>query len=411
MMLAKNVKKVKEKASVVEAIAHLDKDFARFEIVRAAKSEAVVEQHAAVGDVNGLKVDGEALAEIFSDRKIKRDVRLEVVSGIRGSGSPVGKARGVGDVRGRVGMPRQSILAPNMKRVALIMIEEAATAAEGEIGEAAIDAATTERELIGISQINLAAVTDARGAHSEFPAVDARTLDGDGEKEIGIVEIVVIEEVPGAREEVGGVERPAVKGNSGAELMLFVALPMERDKTEVLSAGGLQEGAGNGQQGRRLIKVAIETAENPVEFWDAHRGANARAAGVLKHATGKMSLAKAGVEREPGSGFQLVLGVNRHKAPRGIVDFRRTEPNALLRIVAEQPKEFIILLREAEQAGAQIVALHHPRERGLAAFVLGSAVLGRGSGKILRAAAIARGVVVIAWRGLEHQDLIEGAKL
>ncbi len=140
-------------------------------------------------------------------------------------------------------MPRQSVIAANMKGVALIMIEESATAAEGEIGEAAINAAATEGELIGISQINLAAVMDVRGAQGNFPTVGARTLDSDGEKEIGIVEIVVIEEVPGAGEEIAGVERPAAKGNSDAELMLFVALAVERDKAEVLSAGGLQERA------------------------------------------------------------------------------------------------------------------------------------------------------------------------
>jgi len=84
-MLAKNVKKVKEKASVVEAIAHLDKDFARFEEVCAAKSEAIVEQHTAVGDIDRLNVDREALAEMFAKRKIKSSVRLEMVSRIRGS--------------------------------------------------------------------------------------------------------------------------------------------------------------------------------------------------------------------------------------------------------------------------------------------------------------------------------------
>ncbi len=108
-----------------------------------------------------------------------------------------------------------------------------------------------------------------------------------------------------------------------------------------------------------------------------------------------MTLAKAGIEREPGSGFQLVLGVNRGKVPRGVVDFRRAEAYALLRIATQQSKPLTVLLREAEQPGAQIVALHDPRERGLAAFVLGSAVLGRGSGKILHAAVVVRGIVMV----------------
>jgi hypothetical protein len=40
--------------SVVEAIAQLNEDFARVEIVGAAKGEAVVEKGAAVGDVDSV---------------------------------------------------------------------------------------------------------------------------------------------------------------------------------------------------------------------------------------------------------------------------------------------------------------------------------------------------------------------
>jgi hypothetical protein len=54
--------------SIVKAIAQLDENFARFEKVRAAEGEAVVEQHAAIGDVDGLQIDGEALAELFAER-------------------------------------------------------------------------------------------------------------------------------------------------------------------------------------------------------------------------------------------------------------------------------------------------------------------------------------------------------
>src|SRR5437879_194363 len=93
--------------SIVKAIAQLDEHFARLEKVRAAEGEAVVEQHAAIGDGDGLQIDGEALAETLGER--------------------------------------------------------------------------------------------------EFPAVDASTFNGDGNENLRIVEIVVVEEVAGSSEKVVGV--------------------------------------------------------------------------------------------------------------------------------------------------------------------------------------------------------------
>ena len=112
----------------------------------------------------------------------------------------------------------------------LVVVEKATTAAEGKISQAAVDAAAAEGKLIRISEIHLTAITKAGRAQGELPAADARAFDGDGEKEIGIVEIVVVKEVCGAREKVIGVKGPTAQGNGDAELMLFVALAVKRDE-------------------------------------------------------------------------------------------------------------------------------------------------------------------------------------
>ncbi len=52
----------------MEAVAQLDEELPRVEKVRSAKCEAVVEQNAAVGDIDGAHGDGQALAEIFAQR-------------------------------------------------------------------------------------------------------------------------------------------------------------------------------------------------------------------------------------------------------------------------------------------------------------------------------------------------------
>src|SRR2546427_5163693 len=152
----------------MEAIAELDKDFARFEVVGAAEGEAVVEQHATVGNVEGLEIDGKALPKFLAKRKIKSGVRREVLAGILRSLVLVGEAGCVGNVGRGIGMPRQGELAAKVQRVALIVVEQAATAAEREISEAAVDAAAAERELIRISEINLAAAQQARRAEGKL---------------------------------------------------------------------------------------------------------------------------------------------------------------------------------------------------------------------------------------------------
>ena len=50
----------------MKPIAQLNENFARVKVVSAAEGEAIVEKDAAVGDVCGLQVEGEAFAEIFA---------------------------------------------------------------------------------------------------------------------------------------------------------------------------------------------------------------------------------------------------------------------------------------------------------------------------------------------------------
>ena len=89
----------------MEAVAQLDKDFARFEVVGAAEREAIVEQHAAVDNVEGLEIDGKALAKFLANRKIKRGVGLEMIARSHRRLVAIGEAGGVGDVGRSIGVP------------------------------------------------------------------------------------------------------------------------------------------------------------------------------------------------------------------------------------------------------------------------------------------------------------------
>ena len=51
--------------------------------MRSAKSEAVIQQNAAVCDVDTLNIYGKALAKILADGEVERGVRLEMIAGNR----------------------------------------------------------------------------------------------------------------------------------------------------------------------------------------------------------------------------------------------------------------------------------------------------------------------------------------
>src|SRR4029077_20396832 len=66
--------------SVIKAIANLRKNLARIQIVRSAKGKAVVQQYAAVCDVDSLDIYGETLPKVLADGKVERGMRLEMVA-------------------------------------------------------------------------------------------------------------------------------------------------------------------------------------------------------------------------------------------------------------------------------------------------------------------------------------------
>ena len=64
----------------MKTVANLDVGFARVQVVSSAESKTVVEQNAAIGNVDGLHIGGESLAKLLTERKVKRGVRLEMIA-------------------------------------------------------------------------------------------------------------------------------------------------------------------------------------------------------------------------------------------------------------------------------------------------------------------------------------------
>ena len=87
--------------------------------------------------------------------------------------------------------------------------------------------------------MDLSAIGDAWRAESEFPSANDCLGDGDGEEEVGLADVVMIEEIHDVGAEVIGVENPAVIGDGDSELVFFIALAVERNESQAV---GLCEG-------------------------------------------------------------------------------------------------------------------------------------------------------------------------
>ena len=119
--------------------------------------------------------------------------------------------------------------------------------ADGGADEAAGDVAALLGDLVGVGEVGLAEASDAGRAECQLPGADQRAVDGDGEVDAGVADVGVVEEVVDAVLEGTGVEQPAAEGNLQAELVLLVALAMQRDEGGAVGIGVGEDGAGGGE--------------------------------------------------------------------------------------------------------------------------------------------------------------------
>src|ERR1700674_4680683 len=129
--------------------------------------------------------------------------------------------------------------------------------------------------------------------HRHLPALNQRSLHRYRDEDARFADIAVIEKIVGTGLESIGVQQPPVQRDLYPKLVLLVALAMQRDKGGVVTVGKLQHWTGKAGKRRRLIEMAIKTAEYPVQLRDEHRGANPRIDCVLHHPRFHMRLPQA----------------------------------------------------------------------------------------------------------------------
>ncbi len=176
----------------------------------------------------------------------------------------------------------------------------------------------------------------------------------------------MVEEVGGANEKVVGIQDPAFERDGQAELVLFIAFAGQRCEIQLLLVLDSVQGRPRKRaKGRRLIKMAVKAAENPMKFGNLHGSAYARARGVLGEFAGKMRLAEPGVQREPGSWLELVLDKCGNQAASGTLPL-----GEIAAVGIKHAEELIVLLRETVKAHPRVVASFNPGNIRLATFVL-----------------------------------------
>jgi hypothetical protein len=76
--------------------------------------------------------------------------------------------------------------------------------------------------------MSLTSIPEPRGAQRHFRGANPRSRHGNRDKNVGLADVVVVEEVYAARFEIVDVQSPTANRNRDAELMLLIALAMQR---------------------------------------------------------------------------------------------------------------------------------------------------------------------------------------
>ena len=108
----------------------------------------------------------------------------------------------------------------------------------GEIGKTAIDRARGLGDLIGVRQMDLTTLGNARRPQGQLPASNFGPLNGDRQAQARS-DAAVVEEVVGIGLEVVGVEHPPAVRNGDSELMFFVAFSKQGKEPATVGAAKL----------------------------------------------------------------------------------------------------------------------------------------------------------------------------
>src|SRR5450432_550776 len=123
-------------------------------------------------------------------------------------------------------------------------------------------------------------------------------LNGEREKQVGVPDGVMIEEVMRASTELIEIKSPVLHRDGQANLVLFVAFTSQREKA-LAGRRGRKNGGRNRVQWRRLIITAVSATQHPVQVRNLNGCAEARAGVAFTRQTGEVGHAYARIQAQP----------------------------------------------------------------------------------------------------------------
>ena len=120
-----------------------------------------------------------------------------------------------------------------------------------------------------IRQMPVKDARDAGRSKRAFQTANASARNRQRNKNVGVADGVMIEEVLGAGLECIYVNGPAADRSRQSNLELLIALAVQRQESQALSLSELQQRAANRRKRRRLIVAAIEAAQYPAQLAQA----------------------------------------------------------------------------------------------------------------------------------------------
>src|SRR5207237_10591846 len=104
-----------------------------------------------------------------------------------------------------------------------------------EIGEPAAYTSPSLYKLVRKCQMQLSAAEKLRRAQAGLPSANARALDGQGKKNVGVAQHVVVEEIPRVRLVCVPFEGPIAQRDAEPGLGLLIALAAQWQESESLA--------------------------------------------------------------------------------------------------------------------------------------------------------------------------------
>src|SRR5450432_878816 len=203
---------------------------------------------------------------------------------------------------------RQTEVEPGMQRMPLVVVQLEGTAVRRrEIGQATSYCPRTKCLRIGIGKVNLSPVKELRRTNTHFPAVQARMVDGQREKDVGVAECVVIEIVSCALMVVVHFHRPTSQWNGQSELVFFIALSVQGNEAQPLRYGETEQRATYRGKRRSLVVAAPKPSQHPVQMRDANRTPKPGIGCVFRNSSSEMCQPESGSQRQPGEQPVLVF--------------------------------------------------------------------------------------------------------